>query len=222
MSLRQKKSLAAKFVHGLVVAVGGSVFTATFFLVLPLIQALTRPPEPDLIVIGVDTADVPPPPVQEEEEEKKNEETEEKPPELTEDSPPMDLAQLELALNPGSAGGGFGGPDFANKLGAVTGAGQQAEALFSLAELDQRPRAIYQPNPVVSGEMRKRAPAVVHVIFVVSADGRVENATVQKSTDPSFDKSALSAVKSWKFEPGKRGGKAVRFRMRVPVTFPKG
>ncbi len=36
------------------------------------------------------------------------------------------------------------------------------------------------------------------------------------------DSAALTAVKQWKFEPGKRNGKAVRFRMRVPISFPKG
>ena len=32
---------------------------------------------------------------------------------------------------------------------------------------------------------------------------------------------ALKAVKQWKFEPGKRKGKPVQFRMRVPITFQK-
>jgi protein TonB len=56
----------------------------------------------------------------------------------------------------------------------------------------------------------------------VDRDGRVRNAKVLSSTDPAFEGAALSAVKKWKFEPGKRKGQAVRFRMRVPVTFPKG
>jgi len=43
---------------------------------------------------------------------------------------------------------------------------------------------------------------------------------VQSSPDPVFERPALTAVKQWKFEPGKRGGQAVRFRMRVPITFP--
>ena len=36
------------------------------------------------------------------------------------------------------------------------------------------------------------------------------------------ERPALAAVKKWKFEPGKKGGEPVRFRMRVPITFPKG
>jgi len=32
---------------------------------------------------------------------------------------------------------------------------------------------------------------------------------------------AINCVKSWKFEPGKRNGEPVRFRMMAPITFPK-
>ena len=55
---------------------------------------------------------------------------------------------------------------------------------------------------------------------MVDQDGRVDAPRVQRSTNPEFDRAALNAVKQWKFEPGKRNGQ-VRFRMRVPITFPK-
>jgi len=61
----------------------------------------------------------------------------------------------------------------------------------------------------------------VHVIFTVDESGRVETALVQRSTDSLFDNAALAAVKQWKFEPGTSQGQPVRFRMRVPITFPK-
>jgi protein TonB len=74
---------------------------------------------------------------------------------------------------------------------------------------------------VVEAPLRKRVPATVHVLFVVAPDGRVESPLVQKSTDAMFERSALAAVKQWRFEPGKKNGEAVRFRMRVPITFPE-
>jgi protein TonB len=61
----------------------------------------------------------------------------------------------------------------------------------------------------------------VYVLFVVDQRGRVESPMVQSSTDPKFEAAAVAAVKQWKFEPGKRNGQAVKFRMRVPITFPK-
>ena len=96
------------------------------------------------------------------------------------------------------------------------------DALFSLADLDQKPRVIYQPSPTLSAKVRKKAPGTVYVIFVVDQRGRVVNPSVQKSSDPIFERPALAAVKKWRFEPGKRKGEAVRFRMRVPITFPAG
>jgi len=204
---------------------GAATLTTGLFLVLPLMQAIGKPPETDLVVQGVDTAELPPPPPpMEQEPEEEPEPEDEPPPELTEEAPPLDLSQLELALNPGNGlGEGWLTGDFAVKLDTVSdGDGDDVDALFSLADLDQKPRVVYQPAPLLSPALRKRAPATVNILFVVDVRGAVENPVVQSSTDASFDKAALAAVKQWKFEPGRRNGQAVRFRMRVPITFPKG
>ena len=105
-------------VHGVCVAVGGFGMALFLFLLLPFVQAITEPPSKDLELRTVDTADVPPPPPppEEEEEEKPSEPDEVKPPELTDAAPPLDLSQLELALNPGMGGGDGMAGDFAVKL----------------------------------------------------------------------------------------------------------
>jgi protein TonB len=132
---------------------------------------------------------------------------------------------LELALNPGM-GGGIGG-DFAVKLPVAAGGSSSdgsggVDELFSMQDLDQKPRAIYQVSPQMSAQLKKIAPGTVYIVFVVDQRGRVENPVVQSASDPAFEAPALAAVKQWKFEPGKRNGEPVRFRMRVPITFPKG
>ncbi len=209
--------------HHLCVVLGAVVLTIVFFLVLPFMQSINKPPTNDLIVHTFDTArlEAPPPPPQEEK--KKEPEQEDKPPELTEVAPPLDLSQLELALNPntGLSESAMGG-DFAVKLNTVVSDSKSAEALFSIADLDEKPRVIYQPSPVLNKEVRQKAPGTVYILFIVDQSGRVENPIVQKSTDTVFEKPAMNAVKQWKFEPGKRNGQAVRFRMRVPISFPKG
>ncbi len=224
MNNLQSKSLwmLKELTHRLLVLLGAVGLTFLLFLVLPLMQTLSKPPATDMIVQSVDTAklDAPPPPPQEEPE--KETPQEETPPELNEEAPPLDLSQLELALNPGISEGWTTG-DFAVKLNTVVSSGESGvDALFSVADLDQTPRVIYQPGPMLTKELRKKAPGTVYIIFVVDQEGRVENPMVQKSSDPIFEKPALNAVKQWKFEPGKRNGKPVRFRMRVPFTFPKG
>jgi protein TonB len=195
--------------------------TLFFFLVLPLMQSISKPPSTDLGLQSVDVANVPPPPPPPEPDPEEEQEQEEQPPELAEEAPPLDLSQLELALNPGFSEGWMGG-DFAVKLNTVASQGETLDAVFSMADLDQKPRVIYQPGPTMDAKIRKKAPGTVYILFVVDQSGRVANPVVQKATDPAFEKPALAAVKQWKFEPGKRNGKAVRFRMRVPITFPKG
>lgn len=212
-------------VHRAVVVTVGLVATVALFLLLPLLESITKTPPADTMVRTVDTGKLPepPPPMEEEKPKEEPPPADEEPPALAEDAPPLDLATMELALNIGT--GGFGA-DFAVNL-PVAGGGAAAresevEELFSLSDLDTKPRAIYQPSPALSAALRKKAPGLVHVIFVVDERGKVIEPTVQSSTDAVFNSAALAAVKQWKFEPGKRSGQPVRTRMRVPITFPKG
>lgn len=219
---RKPFRLLRTLIHRLAAIVGAAALTIAFFLVLPVMQSISQPPPADTIVQSIDTAQLEPPPPPPEEEKEEEPEPEEEPPELAEETPPLDLAQLELALNPGFGGAGAVGGDFAVKLNTVAASGQDADALFSVADLDQEPRAIYQASPVVDKALRAKAPGTVYLIFIVDQQGRVDSPAVQKSTDPVFEKPALDAVKKWKFEPGKRNGQPVRFRMRIPITFPRG
>jgi protein TonB len=209
-------------------AAAGLALTFGLFLVLPLLESITSTAQTDMIVQGVNTAlppPPPPPPVEEKKEEEKPEEEPPPPPKLADETPPLDLSQLELALNPGT-GGGVGG-DFEVRLpvggaaGGEGGDGKDVDQLFSMSDLDQKPRVIYQPSPQTSSQLQKLAPATVTIVFVVDQRGRVENPVVQTSSNPAFEAAAIAAVKQWKFEPGKRNGEPVRFRMRVPITFPK-
>jgi protein TonB len=218
--LGARPSLAARVGGGFVTVLGALALTLLGFLLLPLIQAIGAPLDGDLLLTTVDAAALPPPPPPViEEEEEPEPEPEEEPPELIEDVQPLDLSQLELALDPGFGEGMLGG-DFALRLNALGGEGQAVDELFDLADLDQPPRAVYQPSPSLNAQVRKRAPCKVWVIFVVDEQGRVVDPRVQSSTDPVFDQPALAAVKKWRFEPGKRKGKAVRLPMKIPITFP--
>jgi protein TonB len=222
---RQPFSVLGEVRHGLSVIMGAMALTLVFFIVLPLMQTISKPPAEDLYLQTVDVGNIePPPPPPPEEEMQQDPEPEEAPPELVEEAPPLDLSQLELALNPGLSGGWAEGGDFAVKLNTVVSAskGDDLNAVFSMADLDQKPRVIYQPGPTLTRELRRKAPGKVNIIFIVDERGRVVDPRIRSSTDPAFEKPAMSAVKRWKFEPGKRGGKAVRFRMLAPITFPEG
>lgn len=189
-------------------------------------QTISKPPTLDLFVTDVDLANVEPPPPSPQVEEKEPEpKSEDKPPELSEaDTAPLDLDQLSIALDPGFSQGWMGTGDFTINLNKITSDSQDEEtnAIFSLADLDQKPRIINQPSPILSQQLLKKTPASVKIIFLVDEQGHVEEPRVRSSSNPAFEKPALDAVKRWLFEPGKKSGKAVRFRMLVPISFPKG
>ena len=135
------------------------------------------------------------------------------------------LSAIEAALSGQASGGG----DFAEALnfssgGRIGGIGKggslddSLEKAFSLAEIDQKPRAIFQAAPVYPAGKRTHE-VVVSVVFVVDPSGKVTNPHVEKSTDPAFEKPAVDAVKQWKFEPAVKAGQRVFCKMRVPIRF---
>jgi protein TonB len=227
-----KRSGVALFLGRLVQAVLAlglaAGLTFAFYLTLPLLQQMGGPPESTLEVRSVDaTVLAPPPPPPPEEEQKQEEKQNEPPPtELTEQAaPPMDLSQLEMALDPGFGDGAGGAGSLAGgRLGGSGGSDadrdKEADAVFSLADLDQAPKVVSQPPPQYPADMRsQKARGTVYVLFVVDRNGRVVKPQVQKSTHTAFERPALEAVRQWRFDPGKRSGQAVQFRMRVPITF---
>ena len=202
----------------------GLLLTGTLFVALPLLENLgDRTKKMDLELMSVDAVEAPPPPPTIEDRQDEPPVEEEQPPELVETAAPLDLSQLELALNPGF-GDGSGG-DFAVNLNIGTSMevgqfGSAGDDIFALADLDQSPRVIFQPAPQYPADLKKKKiQGTVYLLFIVDKDGRVQNPKVQKSDNPGFDASAMAAVKKWRFEPGKVAGQSVQFRMRVPITF---
>lgn len=92
--------------------------------------------------------------------------------------------------------------------------------VFDSTKLDRRPRALSQVSPLYPAEARMRGVgAEVMVEFSVDENGRVATMRIVSSSDHGFDRAALEAVRKWRFEPGRRNGRIVRFSMMVPVVF---
>ncbi|MDZ4197712.1 MAG: energy transducer TonB [Kiritimatiellia bacterium] len=188
------------------------------FLVLPWIEQATRPARGDLTVRAIDAVDLPPPPPAPPEPEK-DPEPEEPPPDLAEPAAPLNLDQLELVLNP-SFGEGAG--DFVMTLPGMDGGAvqEEADAIFSAADLDQMPRAVSQSPPVYPPELRRmKISGTVVVVFMVDRNGKVVHPSVEQAPHPKLGESAQEAVRKWRFEPGRRKGAPVPFKMRIPITF---
>lgn len=224
MPLQEKTNSLTWILQKIAVIVGAVGCTLALFLVLPLMQAIGAPSPRDLMLEPVDVADLPPPPPPPMEQQPEEEPEEEPPPELEENASPLDLSQIELALNPTLGEGAFG--DFAVEITGRLAASQNGKAVdevFSLADLDQRPSVIFQRMPRYPEQARRSGKTgTVFVVFLVDPKGRVKNPKVEKSTDPIFEKPAMEAVRRWKFEPGTRNGHAVPFKMRIPIRFNAG
>lgn len=83
-----------------------------------------------------------------------------------------------------------------------------------------QPRVKSQTRPVYPMAMRMNGmKGEVLVDFRVDREGRVRNAYVARSLNPSFDDAAIDAVKKWRFEPGRIGERPVVTHMLVPIVF---
>jgi periplasmic protein TonB len=88
------------------------------------------------------------------------------------------------------------------------------------ADLDRVPRARAQPAPVYPASLRNGGiEGKVVVEFLVDESGNAYDPVVVSATRREFEEPVLRAVARWKFEPGFKDGRRVRFRMSVPLVF---
>jgi protein TonB len=112
-------------------------------------------------------------------------------------------------------------PNGPNGPGAGTdGLNFNHNSVYRPGDLSNSPRARVTVSPTYPQEAKSRGfGGEVLVEFVVDELGNVHAPTVVRSSDRVFEDAALRAVARWKFEPGKRDGRAVRFRMALPIVF---
>ncbi|HMJ67011.1 MAG TPA: TonB family protein [Candidatus Binatia bacterium] len=123
-------------------------------------------------------------------------------------------ADLEVAMGSGGALAGFG------EIRALTAAQTIQDETFDASELEKKPEAVSQVAPAYPAELRKaKIDGVVTVLFVVSEEGRVEDARIENASRPEFEKPALDAIRKWRFRPGVKDGQPVRTYSRIPMRF---
>ncbi len=106
------------------------------------------------------------------------------------------------------------------RMGETTGTDKPGLRPYDSTQLDNVPHTRLQVPPAYPYEAShdgRRGEVLVR--FTVDEAGRVLNPQVIQSTDSIFEAPTLRAVAKWRFEPGRRNGRAVRFQMAVPVRF---
>jgi protein TonB len=113
----------------------------------------------------------------------------------------------------------FAGLD--NRFGPGNGEGDgPGIPIISREYLDNSPRTHLQIAPTYPAEARRRdLTGEVVIEFVVDETGAVLAPRIVSSSDRIFEEPTLRALTRWRFEPGRRDGRIVRFRMMLPVKF---
>jgi protein TonB len=136
------------------------------------------------------------------------------------------VVEIRSVTVPVSATAGPDGSESKEKAKkAQNDAGRQADAVSNTSSSVPISMAIprYRDNthPVYPWVARMRGyEGVVLLSAEIHADGQVGDLKVKKTSGFAvLDRSALEAVKTWKFEPGKRIGTPISMWVDVPVKF---
>ena len=84
------------------------------------------------------------------------------------------------------------------------------------------PKATKSPDPDYPQLPAYAEPNGVVVMLVgINSKGHVELVHVLRASNPAFEASAVSTVKTWKFSPAKKDGKPVPVQITVEMKFQK-
>ena len=82
------------------------------------------------------------------------------------------------------------------------------------------PRVIKEVKPrYTPTALTARVEGAVQLQCVVRPDGTVHDVKVTVPLHPELDKEAVRALSEWRFEPGRRAGKAVPVQVDIEMTF---
>lgn len=189
--------------------------TGILFVILPLSQWMSSGNftirDDQFLNIHV----TPPPPIPEFET-LKEEEIVEEDVELKKNLQQISLDQIKLVLNAGDGGMSSMGVS----VQAFDIVDNFDDMVFEISDLDERPNPLVRILPVYPPKLKSiGVEGKAWIVFIVDERGSVHNARIEKSDHKDFSESSLKAIKQWKFEPGKKGGSAVKTRIRIPLSF---
>jgi TonB family protein len=95
-----------------------------------------------------------------------------------------------------------------------------APAIFSAAQLDERPKVMQQTSPAYPRALKDDGlTGQAEIEFVISRDGRVLFPRIVSASHEDFGWAATVAVAQWRYQPPQKDGHSVEVRMTVPILF---
>ena len=203
---------------------GGVLLTALIFLLLPVLERLSRPPTDARRLLEVETrpplpAPLPEPPRPEpvRPAETLRELPRPRAPAVHDRALPLSaVLDIDLGLQPVETD-----VDLSFSVVSADRLGSMGDLVFEISDLDRPPQAIVRLSPMYPPHARMRGQeGAVTLEFVVGRDGTTRDIRVIDAEPLDvFTHSAVSAVKRWRFEPGRRDGRDVAVRVQQTITF---
>jgi protein TonB len=95
-----------------------------------------------------------------------------------------------------------------------------AEKIYKVGPGIVPPKVLQQSEPQYTDEAKAaKLEGIVALTMVVGTDQRAHDVKVTRSLDPGLDSNAVASIKTWRFQPGTKNGKAVPVRAEVEVNF---
>ena len=122
---------------------------------------------------------------------------------------------------PARGGGGVAGRGAGGHAGTGLASAGTSDAAGAGVTSFARPLGGYQTTPRYPESARTAGIEGTSLLrFVVTPDGLVGTINVERSAGhPDLDRTAVEAVKTWRFEPARRGQEAVAVWVTIPVKF---
>lgn len=136
------------------------------------------------------------------------------------------LVILALAIAPHVAGQSAAPATESSKVSTTTpanGPDDEAFAAYQRVTAQMKPpKATRSPDPSYPDIPSDAEPKGVVVMLVgINTKGHVGLVHVLRSSNQAFENSAVSTVKTWKFNPAKKDGKSVPVQVTVEMKFQK-
>jgi len=111
-------------------------------------------------------------------------------------------------------------PLVATALFAQQPADSTSEVVYEIGNGVSAPKPVSMPNPEYTDKARKKKlNGTVIVAMIVTPEGKVRDVKVIKSLEQSLDQQAITAVRTWKFEPAMKDGTPVAVHLKAEVSF---
>jgi len=93
------------------------------------------------------------------------------------------------------------------------------ERVYEIADVAKPPRLTRQVNPDYSKARGVRIKGSVEIGAIISSQGVPKEVRVVQGLNPEVDRSAVDAIKQWRFLPAEKDGRPVSVKVNIELEF---